>query len=65
MEWTLDHVIMFCREIVVHDLFQFKPASRERGACLEKIATALNAVTVIWFKVDQRALKDRIKKLLV
>ena len=65
MDWTVDHDIMFCREVVAHDLFQFKPSSKERGSCLEKIAKLLNSVTSIWFKVDTRALRDRIKKLLL
>ena len=64
MEWTEEHELMFCREIVLHNLYQYKDGSRERGQCLDRIAESLNDLTTIWFKVDQRALRDKIKKLL-
>ena len=52
------------REIVSYDIYQYKSGSRERGVCLEKIALSLNSLDEPWFKVDQRALRDRLKKLL-
>ena len=64
MDWTNDHDIIFCREIIAHDLYQYKQGSREHGACLDKIALILNELDEPWFKVDQRALRDRLKKLL-
>ena len=64
MDWTEDHDVLFCREVIASDLFTHKPGSRERGACLEKIANCLNSLEMPWFKVDQRSLRDRIKKLL-
>ena len=64
MSWTPDHEVMFLREVVLHDLFQHKEGSRERGLCLEGIAESLNIVETVWFKVDQRALRDKLKKLL-
>ena len=55
---------LLCREIVLHDMYQQKDGFRERGQCLDRILESLNSVTTIWFKVDQRALRDKIKKLL-
>ena len=45
-------------------MYQQKDGSRERVQRLDRIAKSLNSVSTIWFKVDQRALKDKIKKLL-
>ena len=53
MDWTNDHDIIFCREIIAHDLYQYKQGSREQnGACLDKIALILNELDEPWFKVD-------------
>ena len=38
--------------------------SKEHGQCYYRIAESLNAVKDVYFKVDQRALRSRIKKLL-
>ena len=64
MIWSEEHELMLYREIVLHDMRQHKDSSRERRQCLHRIAESLNSVTTIWFKVDQRALRDKIKKLL-
>ena len=64
MVWTQDHEVMLCREIILNNLYQHRDGSRERGQCLDRIAESLNDVTTIWFKVDQRALRDKIKNLL-
>ena len=63
MIWSKEHKLTLCREIVLHDMYQHKDDSRERGQCLDRIAESLNFVTVIWFKIDQRALRDKIKLL--
>ena len=64
MIWSEEHELMLCREIVLHDMYQHKDGSCKRGQCLARIAESLNSVTTIWFKVDQGALRDKIKKLL-
>ena len=64
MIWFEEHELMLYREIVLHDMYQHKDGSRERGQCLDRIAESLNSVTTIWFKVDQSALRDKTKKLL-
>ena len=57
--WSEDKELMLCREMYHH-----KDGSRERGQCLDQIYESLNSVSTTWFKVAQRALKDKIKKLL-
>ena len=64
MEWTSNHDVMFCREVLVSQPFQFKSGSRERGQCWDKIATLLNSFDQPVFKVDQRALRDHLNKLM-
>ena len=48
----------------LHDMHQHKDGCRKRGQCLYRITEPLNYVTTIGLKVDQRALRDKIKKLL-
>ena len=64
MYWTSEHEVMLLREILLVDLFCKKEGSRERGMCLEQIAANLNKCETLWFEVDQRALRDKLKKLL-
>ena len=64
MEWTTEHGMLSCWEVKAFDLYQYKPGSKERGKCLDRIAESLNSTEQPWFKVDQRLLRDRIKKLL-
>ena len=64
MIWSEEHEFMLCREIVLHEMCQHKDGSCERGQSLDSIVVSLNSVTTIWFKIDQRAFSDNIKKLL-
>ena len=64
MAWTDQHNVLFCREVVAFDLFTHKPGAKEHGQCYDQIKEILNAVKDVYFKVYQRALRDRIKKLL-
>ena len=41
-----------------------KPVHEKGGQCLDKIANILNAIENPCFKVDQRSICDRLKKLL-
>ena len=54
----------FSAEVMAFELYEYKPGSKERGPCIDRIAESLNSIEEPWFKVDQRSLKDRIKKLL-
>ena len=55
MIWSKERELILCKEIALHDMYQHKDGSCERGQCLDCIAESLNSVTAIWFKVDQRA----------
>ena len=65
MDWSSEHEILFCREVIAHELYSHKPGSKERGQCLDRIAESLNSIENPYFKVDQRSLRDKIKKLLL
>ena len=41
IEWTTEHDMLFCREIIAFDLCHYKPGSKERGQCLDRIAERL------------------------
>ena len=56
--------MLFYREVIAFDLYQYKPRPKERGQCFDRIAESLSSIEDSWFKVDQRSLKDRRKKLL-
>ena len=63
MNWTEEHDILLCREIIVEESFKLKFGSRERGKCWDKIAENLNAVEATSFCVDQRSVRERYVKL--
>jgi len=63
MNWTFEHDVMLCREILVIEPFSFRYGSRERGQAWEKIAHNLNQSIHPKFNVDQRAVRDHFLKL--
>lgn len=63
MVWTKRHDILLCREILTEEPYQFKHGSREKGHCWDTIAKNLNSMSEEKFVVDQRAVRDRLKKL--
>ena len=63
MEWTNQNDVLFCREVIAFEFFTHKPHSEERGQCYDQIAESLSAINDVYFKVDQRRSRDRIKKL--
>ena len=65
MEWTVQHDVKLCWEVLFINPFQTKPGSKERGTVLQKIATKLNHIEDIRYKVDARAIRDRLNKLLL
>ena len=64
MEWTSEHEILLCREVIAFELYTHKPGSKERGQCLDRISESLNSIEDLYFKVDQRSVRDKLKKLL-
>ena len=63
MNWTYNHDVMLCREILVVEPFRFKHGSRERGNAWENVATNLNGSGNPKFNVDHRAVRDHFLKL--
>ena len=63
MNWTFQHDVMLCREILVVEPFRCKHGSRERGQAWEKIVNFLNDIEHPKFNVHQRAVRDHFLKL--
>ena len=63
-QWTVDHDVIMCREVLVSEPFNFKPRSPERGKVWEKIAQELNAIEKTKFRVTTRVLQDRYSLLI-
>ena len=64
MKWTVKHDIELCKEIVVSKPFETKKKSVDRGKVWEAIAKKLEQHDFLTFRVDQRAVRDRTRKLL-
>ena len=64
MVWTGDHKFLFGREVKLRDLYQYIDGSRERGQCLDRIVESPNGVPALLFKVEQRALRDKLNNHL-
>ena len=65
MKWTTDHDIEFCKEVLISKLFETKKKSIERGQVWETIAANLEKLEYPSFRVDQRSVRDRLRKLLL
>ena len=67
MRWTSEHDILFLREVLVHEPWEQKYGSQQRGKVWEKIAESLNGLNTVcelYFKVTQRTVWDRYKLLV-
>ena len=56
--------MIMCREVLVSELFNFKPRSPERGKVWEKIAQELNAIEKPKFRVTARAVRNSYSLLI-
>ena len=65
MFWTERHDTILCREILIHNPFQNKKSSIQRGQVWKNIAEQLVTVKEVRFKadLDQRAVRDRYNLL--
>ncbi|XP_068708488.1 uncharacterized protein [Montipora capricornis] len=65
MFWTERHDTILCREILIHNPFQNKKSSIQRGQVWKNIAERLVTVKEVRFKadLDQRAVRDRYNLL--
>ena len=67
MRWTSEHDVVFLREVLVHEPWEQKCGSQERGEVWEKIAESLNGLNTVcelYFKVAERSVRDRYKLLV-
>ena len=62
--WTIQHDAEFCKEVLLSKLFETKKKSSERGQVWEAIGKQLEQIDFPSFRVDQRAVRDRFRKLL-
>ena len=64
MEWTENHDVILCREILVSEPYKFKPRTLERGKVWDEIAERLNNIKDQKFKVSKRSIREHFQLLL-
>ena len=62
MNWTCKHHALLCQEVLFIEPYKFKKDSKG-GSCYQKIAEALSQTDKPNFKVDLRAVCDKLQKL--
>ena len=63
MKWTKNHDIIFLRELLLFEPWNYKYGSKERRNFWERISESLNQLTDISFKVTQRSVQDHYQTL--
>ena len=65
MFWTDRHDVILCREILIHNPFQYKNSSIQGGQVWNDIAEGLVAVDEVRFEsdLDRRGVRDRYNLL--
>ena len=66
MKWTKDHDIIFLRELLLFEPWNYKYGSKERGNCWERISESLNQLTDLfqsYTKIRSRPLSDIRKNI--
>lgn len=63
MEWTEEHDVFLCREVLLLDPFQYPYRSKERGDVWGQVAINLNSSNHPKFKVSKRSVRDRLTLL--
>lgn len=58
MEWTKEHDIHLCRDIIVVEPFQSKKGTVARGQLWTKIAQSLNSCKELKFRVGMRSVRE-------
>ena len=62
-QWTTDHDVIMCREVLVCEPYKFKPRTPERGQSWESVAQQLNSIHQPSFRVIARFVRDRFTLL--
>ena len=65
MNWTEEHDVVFCREIIFVNPFSAKKKSVQRSALWQRVADTLNSIKdPVFFFVDKRSVRDHIGVLV-
>ena len=64
MNWTEEHDVVFCREIIFVNPFSAKKKSVQRSALWQRVADTLNSIKDPVFFVDKRSVRDHIGVLV-
>ncbi|KAK3715489.1 hypothetical protein QZH41_002227 [Actinostola sp. cb2023] len=63
MEWSKNHDLILCTEILVLEPFKFPKRSKERGDIWGEVCANLNTLSEPRFKVTKRSVRDRFTLL--
>ena len=63
MEWSTKHDILLLKEILVSELHKFRKSSNERGRIWTLIASNLNEIDEVKFRVKQRGVRERFEAI--
>ena len=63
MKWAKNHDIIFLRELLLFEPWNYKYCSKERENCWERIYESFNQLTDISFKVTRRSVQDHYQTL--
>ena len=65
MKWTNQHDVEFCKEVIASKLFETKKKGRQKEFRYAKLLQKkLEKMEYPKFKVEQRSVRDRLKKLI-
>lgn len=62
-QWTTDHDVIMCREVLVSEPYKFKARTPERGQSWESVAQQLNGIHQPSFRVTARSVRDQFSLL--
>ena len=63
MEWATKHGMLFGRKVIAFDLYKYKPGSKERGQCRDRIAESL--ISLLKLYAEKRNKKMRASEAKV
>ena len=61
MQWTREHDILLCREVLALEIYKYKKGTNEAGRLWDEIAKNLGGCQTVRFKsnLSQRAVRER------
>ena len=65
MVWDKKKNDLLCREVLPFEPYQFKPRTKERGNAWNAILENLMAGKTVNFKVDTRAVNERLLNIFI